>query len=113
RSLLFQSFFTIYNTPFVLGNCIFSASRRTAFFIDFAKALKIASILWCSLSPSALIFKFDFDASENDLKKWENISVGISPIFLRLHAASHTIHCLPLYPVPTCAKHSSMRNVLA
>src|SRR5690606_20689642 len=75
--------------------------------MDLANALNIASILWCSLSPSALIFRLDLEASENDLKKWKNISVGISPIFSRRNSASHTIQLRPPKSKATCAKQSS------
>ena len=60
---------SFYNIPFVLGKIIFSTSLFTAILMDFAKALKIASILWCSFVPSALIFKLHFAPSVKDLKK--------------------------------------------
>jgi len=53
--------------PFVLGKIIFSTSCLMAILIALAKALKIASILWCSLSPSTFIFKLHFAPSVNDL----------------------------------------------
>ncbi len=52
----------------------------TADFRALANALNIASILWCSLLPSALILRLHLALSLNDLKKWKNISEGISPI---------------------------------
>src|SRR5690606_10641769 len=55
-----------YKTPFVLGRTIFSASRFTAILIAFAKALKMASILWCSLVPSALMLRLALAPSVND-----------------------------------------------
>src|SRR5690606_41864759 len=97
-----------YNSPFVLGNRMLSKSRLTAIFMHFANALKIASILWCSFSPSALTFKLHFAASEKDLKKWKNNSVGISPIFSLLNSASQTIQFLPPKSSATCAKQSSI-----
>ena len=56
-----------HKTPFVLGSE--SPSRRTAILMAFANALKMASILWCSIVPSALIFRLHRALSENDLKK--------------------------------------------
>ncbi len=64
-----SAFHLSYNKPLVLGNTIFSASRLIAILMALANALKIASILWCSLSPSALMFRLHFAASLNDLKK--------------------------------------------
>ena len=58
-----------YNTPLVLGNASLSGLRFTAILIDLAKALKMASILWCSLSPLQLIFTLALAASLKDLKK--------------------------------------------
>src|SRR6218665_3256973 len=68
-----RSWFTqpFYRTPFVLGKLSNSfKSRFTAIFIDLAKALKMASILWCSFCPSHLMFRLHLEVSENDLKKW-------------------------------------------
>ena len=58
-----------YNIPLVEGRIIFSRSRLTAILMALANALKMASILWCSLVPSALIFRLAFAPSVNDLKK--------------------------------------------
>ena len=44
-------------------------SRRKAIFAALAKALKMASILWCSIVPSALIFRLQRALSEKDLKE--------------------------------------------
>ena len=41
-----------------------------------AKALKIASALWWSLSPRAAIWRLHRAAHANEWKKWRNISVG-------------------------------------
>ena len=84
RHSTFRLSTSTYNTPLVLGKTIFSASRFTAILIAFAKALNIASILWCSFSPSALMFRLHLDASLNDLKKCRNISVGRPPMLSRL-----------------------------
>ena len=54
------------------------------------------------------MFRLHLAASENDLKKWKNISVGISPIFSRLNSACHTSHGLPEKSIATCASASSM-----
>jgi hypothetical protein len=59
-----------YSIPLVEGKIIFSVSLFTATFIALANALKIASILWCSLVPSALMLILALAPSENDLKKW-------------------------------------------
>ena len=56
-----------HSTPFVLARSV--PSRRIAILMDFAKALNIASILWCSIVPSAFMFKLHWALSENDLKK--------------------------------------------
>ena len=58
-----------YNIPFDDGKNILLTSLFTAIFIAFAKALKIPSILWCSFTPSAFIFKLHFAPSVNDLNK--------------------------------------------
>src|ERR1700743_2336527 len=59
-----------YNTPLVLGKTILFTSLFTAIFMAFAKALNIASILWCSFWPSAFMLRLHFAASLKDLKKW-------------------------------------------
>ena len=59
-----------YSIPFVLGNCAERASRLFAILIARANPLNIASILWCSLSPSTLILRLQRAVSEKDLKKW-------------------------------------------
>lgn len=58
-----------YKIPFVVGKLLLLMSLFTAIFIAFANALNIDSILWCSFSPSALIFKLHLAASLKDLKK--------------------------------------------
>ena len=68
-ALYFMITVFIYRIPFVEGKLILFISLLTAIFIAFARALKIASILWCSFWPSALIFKLHLLASLNDLKK--------------------------------------------
>src|SRR6185503_16068023 len=97
-----------YKIPFVEGKTILFTSLLTAILIALAKALKMASILWCSFSPSALILMLNFAESLKDLKKWKNISVGISPIFSRLNSASHTIQFLPPKSIAACARQSSI-----
>jgi len=56
-----------YSIPLVLGKSL--PSLFTAILIDFATALKMASILWCSLSPSAFILRLHLAASEKDFQK--------------------------------------------
>ena len=58
-----------HNCPLVEGRINFSGSRCIAALMVLAKLLKIASILWCSLCPSALMFKLAFAPSAKDLKK--------------------------------------------
>lgn len=55
--------------PFVVGNASCIGSFLTAMRMAFAKALKMASILWCSLSPLQKTLRLHLAASENDLKK--------------------------------------------
>src|SRR5699024_4945520 len=54
----------IYKTPFVLARVRSFTSLRIAALIARAKALKIASILWCSFSPSASICRLTRALSE-------------------------------------------------
>ena len=106
-----QNYEIYYSNPLVLGKEFkLLISLLTANWIDLAKALKIDSILWCSFSPSALIFKLHLAPSEKDLKKWLNISVGISPIFSLLNSAFQTSQFLPEKSKATWAKQSSMGN---
>src|SRR5690606_24765642 len=97
-----------HRLPLVDGNTISSASRFTAILMALAKALKMASILWCSFPPSALMFRLALAPSLKDLKKWRNISVGISPIFSRWKSASQTSQFLPPKSRATWARQSSM-----
>jgi hypothetical protein len=60
-----------YKTPLVLGKLSMAlGSRFTAIFMAFAQALNIASILWCSLSPSTFMFRLHLAVSVKLLKKW-------------------------------------------
>src|SRR6478735_6486566 len=54
------------------------------------------------------MFRLHLAASENDLKKWKNISVGISPIFSLLKSAFHTIQLRPPKSINTLASASSI-----
>jgi len=63
-----NKFLAHYNMPLVDGRWLENGSRFTAILMAFANALKMASILWCSLSPLHEIFKLHFAASLNDLK---------------------------------------------
>ena len=59
-----------YKTPLVDGKLPKAfASRATAILMALAKALKTASILWCSFWPSTLMLRLQSAASEKDLKK--------------------------------------------
>jgi hypothetical protein len=99
--LLASRFSTSQRVPFVDGNSLFEESFFTAILMDLAKALKMASILWCSFCPSALIFRLHLAVSEKDLKKWKNSSVGTYPIRSRLNSASQTSHGRPPKSIAT------------
>ena len=62
-------FLFYYNIPLVVGSASCMGSFLTAMRMAFAKALKMASILWCSLSPLQKTLRLHLAASENDLKK--------------------------------------------
>ncbi len=62
-------FLFYYNIPLVVGSASCIGSFLTAIRIAFAKALKMASILWCSLSPLQKTLRLHLAASEKDLKK--------------------------------------------
>ena len=57
-SLFMITYACPYNTPLLLGRWKWVTSRRTAIRTLRAKALKMPSILWCSFSPSAFMFKY-------------------------------------------------------
>jgi hypothetical protein len=62
-------FLFYYNIPLVVGSASCMGSFLTAMRMAFAKALKMASILWCSLSPLQKTLRLHLAASEYDLKK--------------------------------------------
>src|SRR5690606_30431024 len=66
-----------HSTPLVDGRA--SPSRRMAWRSARASALKLASILWWSLSPRTLMCRFRPAASHSERKKCGTSSVGMSP----------------------------------
>ena len=82
-----------------------------AILIARARALKMASILWCSLVPWAFMLRLMRASSASVLKKCWNISVGMSPIFSLLNVASHMNHGRSPKSMATCASESSMGSV--
>src|SRR5690606_28492200 len=76
------------STPLVLGSS--APSRRTAMRRARAKALKQASTLWWSLSPSTFRLRLSAAASHTERKKCSTSSVGISPTRSRLKLPSNT-----------------------
>src|SRR5690606_19055042 len=66
-----------HSTPLVDGNA--SPSRRMAWRSARASALKLASILWWSLSPVTVMCRFRPAASHSERKKCGTSSVGMSP----------------------------------
>ena len=70
KNPVFSPGFSFYQSiPFVVGSASCIGSFFTAIRMAFAKALKMASILWCSLSPWQKTLRLHLAASENDLKK--------------------------------------------
>jgi len=70
KNPVFSPGFSFYQSiPFVVGSASCIGSFLTAIRMAFAKALKMASILWCSLSPWQKTLRLHLAASENDLKK--------------------------------------------
>src|SRR5690606_28610798 len=66
-----------HRTPLVDGRA--SPSRRMAWRSARASALKLASILWWSLSPLTVMCRFRPAASHSERKKCGTSSVGMSP----------------------------------
>jgi len=70
KNPVFSPGFSFYQSiPFVVGSASCIGSFFTAIRMALAKALKMASILWCSLSPWQKTLRLHLAASENDLKK--------------------------------------------
>lgn len=70
KNPVFSPGFSLYQSiPLVVGSASCIGSFFTAIRMAFAKALKMASILWCSLSPWQKTLRLHLAASENDLKK--------------------------------------------
>lgn len=70
KNLVFSPGFSFYQSiPLVVGSASCIGFFFTAIRMALAKALKMASILWCSLSPWQKTLRLHLAASENDLKK--------------------------------------------